>query len=287
MLIDLQLHSTYSDGYLTPTKLAKFIAKQGIKIASLTDHNTVSGLDEFRFACKKYKIKSITGLELYVKLKHKKFNILWLNFDDKNPELHNLLRTTQIIRRNRARNILKKLEKIGYKINHNKIIDKYSHYVPINRLVDEIYSVPRNKTLTKKIMGVKDPREEELIREYFYNKKIGMLKETHINIERVLKLRKKIGGQIIYNHPAKYDYVKRNFLEKLKKLKIDGMEILSPHHSIGAVMFLQSMAEKYNLIETGGSDFHKFEENDGPVKNSWNYFKVDSKYLRGIKKIIG
>lgn len=287
MLIDLQLHSTYSDGYLTPTELVKFIAAKGVKAAALTDHNTVRGLDEFRRACRKFKIKPITGLELYVKLNHKKFNILWFNFNDKDPELHNLLRATQIIRRNRARNILKKLEKIGYRINHNKIIDKYNHYIPLNRLVDEIYSIPHNRALTKKRIGINDPREEELIREYFYNKKIGALKETHISIERVLKLRKKIGGQLIYNHPAKYDYVKRDILLKLNKLKIDGMEILSPHHSIGAVMFLQSMAKKYNFIETGGSDFHKFEKNGGPIKNSWNYFQVDSKYLRGVNKVIG
>jgi predicted metal-dependent phosphoesterase TrpH len=287
MLIDLQLHSTYSDGYLTPTKLVEFIAMRGIKIAALTDHNTVGGLDEFRLACKKYKIKSITGLELYVKLGHKKFNILWFNFDDKNPDLHNLLRYSQIRRRNKVRIILKKLIEAGYKINHNKIIDKYSHYIPINRLTDEIYSIGHNRAKTKKKLKIFDPREEEIIREYFFNKEIGILRETHLDIKRVLKLRKKIGGQIIYNHPAKYDYVKRNFLEKLKKLKIDGIEILSPHHSVGAVMFLQSMAEKFRLIETGGSDFHKFEETGGPIKNSWDYFKVDSKHLSEVNKIIG
>ncbi|MBU4375047.1 PHP domain-containing protein, partial [Patescibacteria group bacterium] len=64
MLIDLQLHSTYSDGYLTPTELAGFLAKQGVKIAALTDHNTVGGLDEFRQACRACKIKPITGVEL-------------------------------------------------------------------------------------------------------------------------------------------------------------------------------------------------------------------------------
>jgi predicted metal-dependent phosphoesterase TrpH len=62
MLIDLQLHSTYSDGYLTPTQIVKFIAKHGIKVAAITDHNTVSGLYEFRNSCKKYKIKPITGI---------------------------------------------------------------------------------------------------------------------------------------------------------------------------------------------------------------------------------
>ena len=60
--IDLQFHSTYSDGSLTPTKLVNFLAKQKIKVASLTDHNTVAGLDEFFSACKKKEIKTISGI---------------------------------------------------------------------------------------------------------------------------------------------------------------------------------------------------------------------------------
>ncbi len=43
MLIDLQLHSTYSDGRLTPTEAAKFAVSNNVKVASLTDHNTVGG----------------------------------------------------------------------------------------------------------------------------------------------------------------------------------------------------------------------------------------------------
>ena len=99
MLIDLQLHSTYSDGYLTPAELVSFIAKQGVKAAALTDHNTVGGLGEFERACRARGIKPITGMELYVKLDNKKFNLLWFNFDDKNPELHKMLRAAQIRRR--------------------------------------------------------------------------------------------------------------------------------------------------------------------------------------------
>jgi len=142
MLIDLQLHSTYSDGYLTPTELVKFIASKGVKVASLTDHNTVGGLDEFRQACRKYKIKPIVGLELYVKMGAKRFNLLWYNFDDKNPYLHEILRASQARRKNQVRLILKKLVKRGFKIKVDKILDKYNHYVPINHIANEIYFLP-------------------------------------------------------------------------------------------------------------------------------------------------
>ncbi len=288
MLLDLQLHSTYSDGYLTPTKLAKFISKQGVKTASLTDHNTVGGLDEFKIACKKHKIKPIVGLELYVKLKNQRLNLLWFNFDEKNPELHEMLRQSQVRRRNQMRKILKKLTKKNLiKLNIEKTLDKYTHYIPVNRIIDEIWSIPQNQQLIKKRLKNNNPDEKEIIKEYFYNPKIGKLANSYISLEKILKIRKKINGQLVLNHPGKHNQLRKALLIKLKKIGIDGIEVLSPHHSIGAVMFSQRITRELNFIETGGSDFHRHEGDNYLLQNSWQYFKIDSKYLKNIEKIIG
>jgi hypothetical protein len=287
MLIDLQFHSIYSDGYLTPTEVAKFIAGKGVKIAALTDHNTVSGLDEFRTACKKFDVKPITGLEFYVKVGHKKINMLWFNFNDANPALHDVLRDTQVRRRAQVRKSLEKLIKHGFKINTDKILDKFHHYIPINRLVNEVMKEPRNMTKARKDLLTRSPRIEEILRKYFYNKKINVLHESYISAERIIKLKKSIGGQIILNHPGKHNQLKRPLLEKIKKLGFDGIEVLSPHHNLGAIMYAQYMAKEYDFIATGGSDFHLSEGGKYPLQNSWDYFKIDSEKLRGIKKIIG
>jgi predicted metal-dependent phosphoesterase TrpH len=286
MFIDLQLHSTYSDGYLTPTQLVKFMARQEVRVVSLTDHNTVGGLNEFRQTCRQYKIKPITGLELYVKLNNQRFGILWFKFDDKSPELHNILRDSQTRRRNQVRIILQKLLTQGLRMDINKILDKYNHYVPINQVVDDIYALPYNRKKIKKELGVNTPREGEIIMRYFKNSDIGILRESYISINRILKLRKKIGGQIILNHPGKHHQLKRDFLEKLKKLGFDGIELLSPHHSIAAAMYIQFISRELDFINTGGSDFHRFEGSPFTIQNSWQYYKIDSKYLRGIDNII-
>ncbi|MFC1678257.1 PHP domain-containing protein [Patescibacteria group bacterium] len=287
MLIDLQLHSTYSDGYLTPTQAVKYVAKQGVKVASLTDHNTVSGIDEFRNACRTHRIKSITGMELYVKLDNHKMNLLWYNFDETDPELHDVLRSSQIRRRGQVRNLLKKLIRRGFKINTNKILDKYNHYTPINHVVSDIYANPHNRAKIKRELKSKNPREEHIIHAYFRNKEIGILRECYINIERILKLKKEVGGQLILCHPAKHAYIKRDRWVRLKKMGLDGVELLSPHHSIGSIMSVQQLAQELNFITTGGSDFHRFEGGNYKIQGSWDYFKIDSKDLRKIEKIIG
>ena len=57
MLIDLQLHSTFSDGYLSPSELVDFAKERSIKVISLTDHHTTAGLEEFRQAAKELILK--------------------------------------------------------------------------------------------------------------------------------------------------------------------------------------------------------------------------------------
>lgn len=287
MLIDLQVHSTYSDGYLSPTEVANFLAQQGVKVAALTDHNTVGGVEEFQRACRKVGVKPIVGIELYCRLRHLNVNVLWLNFDHTNPELHKILRDSQTRRRSKARMILESMVANGFKININKILDKYNHYVSINHLIDDIWAVPANREKIRKELGAKKPREEEIIAHYFYGPESPKFTNSHISLERILRLKKKLGGQIIFNHPAKYNQLKRPILEKLKKLGIDGIEVMSPHHSLGAVMYAHFMAKEFGFLMTGGSDFHRFDKNGSPLNCSWDYFKIDSRFLRGVHKIIG
>ncbi|MEK7558191.1 MAG: PHP domain-containing protein [Patescibacteria group bacterium] len=287
MLIDLQVHSTYSDGYFTPSQLVDFLSANNVKIASLTDHNTVGGLDEFNLACQKKKIKTINGLELYVKVNRKRFNLLWYNFDQRRPELHSLLRNSQSRRRRKIREALLKLKEQHFQINEIALLDKFKNYIPINHIIDYIFKIPFNKKIIIQKLKIRNPSQEEILKSVFKNPALTKVNESYIGLDQVLKLKKIIGGQLILNHPGKYNQLNRDFISKIKKLGISGMEVLTPHHSIGAIMYAQRLAREYKLIMTGGSDFHLSETSSAALKNCYNYFKIDSQYLAGIKKIIG
>lgn len=287
MLIDLQLHSTYSDGYLTPSQLADFLSANNIKIAALTDHNTVGGLDEFKLACQNKKIKTINGLELYVKAGHKKFNLLWYNFDQRDPELHNLLRTSQTRRRRQIRKGLIKLQRRGWQIDPSRLLDKFNHYLPLNHLIDRIFEIPANKKIIIGKLNLANPSQDEILVNIFKNSAFAKINESYIGLKQIIKLRKKARGQLILNHPGKHNQLNRKFIATVKALGLDGLEVISPHHSIGAVMQAQRLAREYKLIMTGGSDFHRFEMAPARLKSCYNYFTINANYLTGIKKIIG
>ncbi len=286
MYIDLQLHSTYSDGYLTPSQLVSFLLANKIKVAALTDHNTIAGINEFKEACRKNHIKPLVGLELYAMLGSRRFNLLWYNFSDQSQELNKMLLLSQERRRRQLRRMLLKLARRGFKINQEKIFHKYKNYIPLNKIIDELRQIPKNRRLIIKKTGL-HPRENDIISKFFRNPKIGRLNESYIGFSNIIKLRSKIGGQLILNHPGKHDRLDKNFIARLKKIGLDGMEVISPHHTIGVVMYAQSLAKTYKLIMTGGSDFHRQESRAVKIKSCYDYFNVDAKNLLKIERIIG
>jgi predicted metal-dependent phosphoesterase TrpH len=145
-------------------------------------------------------------------------------------------------------------------------MDKYNHYIPINHLIDDIVSDPKNLNVIKRELKTKNPREQEIIYHYFGNKEVAVLRESNLNILRVFKLRKKIGGQLILCHPGKHNRINVDTITKLKKLGLDGIEVLSPHHSYNAIVYIQQLAKDFGFIETGGSDFHRYESSTFPLK---------------------
>jgi len=285
MLIDLQLHSTCSDGYLTPSEVAKTCRERGVKVASLTDHNTVSGQEEFARACKELKIKAVPGIELYVTLGHKHLNLLWYHFDVNDPELHNLLRDSQNRRRAGVRRALERLVNKGYLLDINALLDKQNHYIPINHVIDSFYAL--NKKRVQRELGKKNILETEIIRNYFRKTEKTKMHESYLDIKRVLKIKRRVGGQLILAHPCMFSWIKENTIQQLAQSGLNGLEVLSPHHSWEAVSYLQALADQYKLIMTGGSDFHRFEEQPWyNIKSAWDYFEIESKLLKEVEKII-
>lgn len=286
MKIDLQLHSLYSDGYHTPAQLARMLKVNGIKVASLTDHNTIAGQNEFKRACAKHGIKAIPGLELYARYKSRPFNLLWYNYQVDSPDLKKLLESTCKRRRRFARQINAHFLRIGIHFNLSKFIDSHPYYLPVNHWADALWRSSKNRGVIKKILAGSDNEEDNLIRSCFYPKHGVRFQEARVGLDRVLQLRKKIGGQLIFCHPGLNNKLKHNLLNDLLDAGIDGVELLSPHHTYSTITYLNTAIKKRKLIATGGSDFHKGGSSGTKPRYAWHWLNIDSKYLSNINKII-
>ncbi len=288
MIIDLQVHSTYSDGYLSPTEVANFLAHKGVKVASLTDHNTTAGYPEFSVACNKLGIKVIPGVEIYTRFNNQQINILWYNLPLDSKEFNDLMVSTQKHWFIRLKWHLKKLVRANLLVAGSEaVIKQFNNYIPTNGLLDAILSVPGNREIIAKELNNSLFREEEAIALLFNNKEIGRLRPSSINLEKVINFRNKLGGQLVFCHPAKGRVVTAKLVAQLKSLGVEGLEVLSPHHSLGAIFYLQDLAERNEMIITAGSDFHRFEKGSYGLTSVYDYWRADSSHLRRIEEIIG
>ena len=77
-MIDLHTHSTFSDGSCSPTELVQLASKIGLSAIALTDHNTISGLEEFKKAGKEYNIETVSGIEFSTETNNEDFHIIAL-----------------------------------------------------------------------------------------------------------------------------------------------------------------------------------------------------------------
>ncbi len=286
MLIDLQVHSTHSDGFLSPKSIAKLLAKYKVKIASLTDHNSIAGQREFQEVCKSYGIKTINGLEIYTRHNNYTFNILWYNYDLKSEKLKKLLELTWARRRKKMLKMIEEIKKKGLIVDEKSYLKKHKNYLPINHLVSYIWKNIKNQKKIIKDLKNKKPREEDIVSHYFYPKDSLRLKEARVSFSKLNELRNEIGGQLFLAHPCLHKNINKNLIIELKKSGLDGVELLSPHHNYSSILILSSIVKELDLMATGGSDFHlSANEGVGP-KYSWQWFKIYSSYLRKINKVI-
>ena len=286
MKIDLQVHSTYSDGHYSPSKLATVLHRYGIKVASLTDHNSIAGQVEFKKACLRYGIKAVPGLELYVSYRQRNFNLLWYNYDATSEELKQILESTHIRRQRFVKKINLRLKHLGLRFNLTKFIQEHPGYLPSNYMAEAIWAVPANRKIIKQALQLKTVREDDIIRYCFYPKEGLRLQDARIGLDRILRMRQQIGGQLIICHPALNNRMQRNLVETLIEAGVDGFELLSPHHSYNNIMRLLPLAERSGVIVSGGTDFHRPGASAGKLRYVWDWFTIRSEGLPGVNKII-
>jgi predicted metal-dependent phosphoesterase TrpH len=243
MAIDLHLHTTASDGTFTPTQLVQQAAKLGLKIISVTDHDTVGGVQEAIDAGKTVGVEVIPGIELGSDIGGQDIHILGYFIDYKSVWLLNFLESLKLVRLGRAEQILKKLTE--YKINLD---------------LNEVLKLARGGIVTRAHIGqaMVDQRHVASIREAF-DKYLGRDKPCYVvkynySSADVINAIKTVGGIPVLAHPgiSKID----ELIPSLVKEGLMGLEAIASDHSPSLIEHYQWIAKRFNLITTGGSDDH-------------------------------
>jgi len=249
MNCDFHLHSTVSDGQLTPSEVVERAVLRQLDAISLTDHDTVDGVGEAIKRGSELGIKILPGIEMSC-FDVTEVHILIYNLDYLNAELHKRLEYVSELRRARNYMIMDKLNNFGIKID-----------------LDKIYLNANGKTV-----GRPDIADEMVKSGYSasrldaFEEYLGVDKKAYVPAKRLtpaeaIEIAHEFGGKAVLAHPKNLKMAQHtlaDYLHSLVGYGIDGIEADYFSHTIYERQFYKSLADKYKLIVTGGSDFHDF-----------------------------
>jgi predicted metal-dependent phosphoesterase TrpH len=248
MCVDLHTHSIYSDGTATPGELVQMASALGLKGLALTDHDTMEGCALAIAAGRQYGVHIIPGLEISCTHGDFSLHILGYGVDPENELLNEKLRQIQDGRQQRNRKILAKLTDINIEISAEELKALSScgqtGRPHIARLLMAKRIVPDFGTAFRRYLGKGKP---------------GYAERFSFSAAETIDFIHKAGGAAILAHPGKLDQkmrVQPHLIKELVQRKLDGLEIYYPTHPKKIQKKLHGLAEQFNLLKTGGSDYH-------------------------------
>lgn len=245
MKADLHCHTKYSDGDLTPIELSMRAKQKGVDIIAVTDHDTVKVLDSEIKDCH---IPILKGVELSTYHNSECIHLLgYFKNNEVSIEIKKLFETYEEKRKNRIIKIIEKLNK-----HYNLIID----YDSVKKFADGVIGrVHVYKALEEKY-GI---TRQDAFDKYIGDNQLAYVPMKELTLKEAIDVLHKNNAIAVLAHPIN---IKKTKVEDLIKLGIDGIEVYYPTHSLEDKNYYLSLVEKYNLLITGGSDFHSEKRQD-------------------------
>lgn len=272
--IDLHVHSTASDGTLTPKEVVKLAADSGLVAIALTDHDTVAGVEEALNVAKDENITVIPGIEISADYNGGDLHILGLNVDYKSKGFEEVVDICQNSRVERNKNIIKKMQEDGIDISEEKMFERFgessitrAHFARF--LVENGYVAHKDMAFAM----------------YLNKGKKYYIPRKKITPELAIKIIKDAGGHPVLAHPLLYKLGKDRLMslfDYLKKLGLEGIEGMYSLNTTSDDTFLKKVAENYGFYITGGSDFHGDNKPDIKLGVGKGNLKIPEELLGNI-----
>jgi len=251
---DLHIHSTASDGRLTPAEVVQEAARRGLKFMALTDHDTVDGIAPAKAAVQSFPgLKLIPGVEISTDIPEGEAHVLGYFIDYTGKELRAKLNRFRNSRLGRAQGMVAKLDKLGIHIDWQRIEqiagDSVMGRPHIAQAMLEKGYINSFKQAFTDYLGRDGPA-------YVEREKLTPAEAVAL----IIKAR----GLAVLAHPFTVGEPEA-MIKELKAAGLSGIETYYDNYTAGEVDLLVKLAQKYNLIATGGSDFHGIDSSESVI----------------------
>lgn len=244
--IDLHIHTTASDGTLTPAAVTALAAKLGLAAIAITDHDTVSGYAEANQAGRKLGVEVVPGIEISTKYGGA-VHILGYYIDIESKKLKRVLDWVVNDRNLRNRALAELMAADGLPVSYEMMQERFGAVIGRPHFAELLVE-----------LGVAESMKDAFAN-YVGKDKKYYLPRSILSIERSIETIVAAGGTAVLAHPFQYkrdDAGLRELIEHCMDYGLSGMECRYSGYDAEQERYLEKLAEEYGLIKTGGSDFH-------------------------------
>jgi len=249
---DLHIHTTYSDGTMSPEEVVDEAVRIGVSTISITDHDTVDGVIKACDYGRDKNIHVIPGIEISSYLAPSEIHILGYFIDVYNVSLQKMLKQAHEDRLKRVYEMVERLHRLNVNIEAQEVLTLAGKGSPGRMHVAEVMW---KHGYCDKII--------DAFYKYIGDKGPAYVPKKTLTSCQAIELIRNARGVAVLAHPGltQRDYI----IEELVKCGLEGIEIFYPNHTPDIVKKYSKIAKKYNLAITGGSDFHGERRIDTPI----------------------
>ena len=253
--VDLHIHTTASDGKFTPAEIVRKAREAGLSYIGICDHDSIEGIAGAQEAALNYPgVTIIEGVEINTDIPAGELHILGYFYDRNNFELKQTLERLRNCRIERAQKMINKLRKIGLKIDYLRV-EELAGNGAIGR--PHIAQAMLEKGYVNSF--------REAFTKYINRGGPAYVERDKITPDEAIQLILRARGIPVMAHPLTFDSYE-DILAKLKLVGLAGIEVYYNNYSAEQISNLLRIAERFDLIPTGGSDFHGLDSmNESPL----------------------
>jgi predicted metal-dependent phosphoesterase TrpH len=240
-MLELHCHTTYSDGTLTPQQLVERAVANGVKALAITDHDTVAGWADAIASAHPYDLEIIPGIELSTVYNDRSMHIL--GFYPNAQQLAAPLQERVKGRKRRAQQMAEKLAELGYPIELPPMPDAMAPGRPhIAQALVNAGHVSSN---------------EEAFQRFLREDQPAYVPYDKFTAQEGIALLRQCGAVPVWAHPYLFHGgTVETVLPELVTAGLLGVEVYHPNHSPSDRRKLEALCQEYDLLITGGSDYH-------------------------------
>lgn len=250
--IDLHVHSYISDGSCSPVEIISLAKSKGLSAVALTDHESVEGNAEAAREAQKQGVAFVPGIEITVEDQGRKLHIVGLGFDQSHPAFVRLYKKIRSIKEGRMDEVVEGIRRKNIDIS----VEKLQPYVVTGRI--DRYAIMRY-LVSLSLYDHVQPLWDHYINPVVLD--LGL--DYNVTAEEVFAAVKAAGGITSLAHFHKKLGLggltraqQETAIARLRAMGMDAMEQVYPNYTEDDRVFVRAMREKYQLMATGGTDFH-------------------------------